>query len=421
VAAVETLSGRRKIYYGWWLLGGAVVAMAIGSGVSFWSLTLYVEPLEREFGWSRAQVTGAVSVSVGASGLFGPVVGRWIDTRGPRSAILVGALLTAGSYVLMSTTSSLWQWYLFSAINAVFRTMMFFLPFQALVSRFFDRRRGLALAILGTGFSLGGFAVVPIVALVIDRVGWVGSFLVSAAIITAVFVPIGLLLVRNSPAEVGQWPDGEKREASQGAPPPPTGMTLSEAIRTPNFWLLAAAVTLFFYGMFGWMIHQVPFYESAGLSTRTAALIVATSAGLGIFTRLAFGFVVDSVRSMEAAALVLAATLFGAMLTLSITTSPFGIALFLLFWIIGAGGGPMMEALLLTRAFGVKHFATIFGVFIVVETAGQVISPVLAGAIYDWTSSYDVVLAMWMGTFALSAALFALAARLPRPLARVQP
>jgi hypothetical protein len=103
------------------------------------------------------------------------------------------------------------------------------------------------------------------------------------------------------------------------------------------------------------------------------------------------------------------------MLTLSITTEPAGLILFLAFWIVGAGGGPMMEAVLLTRAFGVKHFATIFGVFIVVETAGQVISPVLAGGIYDATGSYDVVLAMWMATFATSAALFLLAARLPRP------
>ncbi|MEZ4482511.1 MAG: MFS transporter [Dehalococcoidia bacterium] len=124
----DVLTGRRKVYYGWWLLAGAVVAMAVGSGVSFWSLTLYVEPLEREFGWSRAEVTGAISVSVGAAGLFGPLVGRWIDIRGPRTVILIGAVLTAASYLLMSTTSNLWQWYLYSSINSVFRTMMFFLP-----------------------------------------------------------------------------------------------------------------------------------------------------------------------------------------------------------------------------------------------------------------------------------------------------
>ncbi len=411
----DVLTGRRKVYYGWWLLAGAVVAMAVGSGVSFWSLTLYVEPLEREFGWSRAEVTGAISVSVGAAGLFGPLVGRWIDIRGPRTIILIGAALTAASYLLMSTTTNLWQWYLYSSINSVFRTMMFFLPFQALISRFFDRRRGLALGILGTGFSLGGFLIVPLMAQLIDRFDWNGSFLGSGIIIIAIFMPIGFLLVKDTPADAGTFIDGDiplDRTAPLAAA---TGMRLGEAMRTPFFWVVALAVTLFFYGMFGWLVHQVPFYESVGMSTATGSLIVAMGAGLGIFTRLGFGIVVDRVASIELAGMVLAACLFGALSTLWLSTGPVAVGIFLAFWVVGAGGGPMLEALILTRAFGVAHFATIFGVFIVVETLGQVTSPVLAGYLYDRTGSYDVVLTMWMTTFCVASALFFVASRMPRP------
>jgi len=411
----DVLTGRRKVYYGWWLLAGAVVAMAVGSGVSFWSLTLYVEPLEREFGWSRAEVTGAISVSVGAAGLVGPLVGRWIDIRGPRTIILIGAALTAASYLLMSTTTNLWQWYLYSSINSVFRTMMFFLPFQALISRFFDRRRGLALGILGTGFSLGGFLIVPLMAQLIDRFDWNGSFLGSGIIIIAIFMPIGFLLVKDTPADAGTFIDGDiplDRTAPLAAA---TGMRLGEAMRTPFFWVVALAVTLFFYGMFGWLVHQVPFYESVGMSTATGSLIVAMGAGLGIFTRLGFGIVVDRVASIELAGMVLAACLFGALSTLWLSTGPVAVGIFLAFWVVGAGGGPMLEALILTRAFGVAHFATIFGVFIVVETLGQVTSPVLAGYLYDRTGSYDVVLTMWMTTFCVASALFFVASRMPRP------
>ncbi|MCA9828951.1 MAG: MFS transporter [Dehalococcoidia bacterium] len=411
----DVLTGRRKVYYGWWLLAGAVVAMAVGSGVSFWSLTLYVEPLEREFGWSRAEVTGAISVSVGAAGLFGPLVGRWIDIRGPRTVILIGAVLTAASYLLMSTTSNLWQWYLYSSINSVFRTMMFFLPFQALISRFFDRKRGLALGILGTGFSLGGFLIVPLMAQLIDRFDWNGSFLGSGIIIIAIFMPIGFLLVKNTPADAGTFIDGDIPLDRTAPLATATGMRLGEAVRTPFFWVVALAVTLFFYGMFGWLVHQVPFYESVGMSTATGSLIVAMGAGLGIFTRLGFGIVVDRVASIELAGMVLAACLFGALGTLWLSTGPVAVGIFLAFWVVGAGGGPMLEALILTRAFGVAHFATIFGVFIVVETLGQVTSPVLAGYLYDRTGSYDVVLTMWMTTFCVASALFFVASRMPRP------
>ncbi|MCA9822936.1 MAG: MFS transporter, partial [Dehalococcoidia bacterium] len=337
------------------------------------------------------------------------------DIRGPRTVILIGAVLTAASYLLMSTTSNLWQWYLYSSINSVFRTMMFFLPFQALISRFFDRKRGLALGILGTGFSLGGFLIVPLMAQLIDRFDWNGSFLGSGIIIIAIFMPIGFLLVKNTPADAGTFIDGDIPLDRTAPLATATGMRLGEAVRTPFFWVVALAVTLFFYGMFGWLVHQVPFYESVGMSTATGSLIVAMGAGLGIFTRLGFGIVVDRVASIELAGMVLAACLFGALGTLWLSTGPVAVGIFLAFWVVGAGGGPMLEALILTRAFGVAHFATIFGVFIVVETLGQVTSPVLAGYLYDRTGSYDVVLTMWMTTFCVASALFFVASRMPRP------
>ncbi|KKL65810.1 hypothetical protein LCGC14_2151270, partial [marine sediment metagenome] len=204
----STTGGKRNTFYGWWILAGSVVAMALGSGVSFWSFGLYIEPLETEFGWSRTEVTLGFSVSLLVSGLIGPLVGRWVDARGPRSAIVVGATLTGATYLLLATTSELWQWYAYQSINAVFRQLMFFIPFQALISRWFDRRRGIALGILGTGFSLGGFVVVPLMRVVIDAYGWDGSFIFSGIVTVAVLVPMGLLLVRNSPADIGAAVDG---------------------------------------------------------------------------------------------------------------------------------------------------------------------------------------------------------------------
>lgn len=389
--------------------------MALGSGVSFWSFGLYVEPLEAEFGWSRAEVSAGFSIGLLVSGLIGPFVGRAIDVRGARVVILVGAVLTAVTYVLLATTDSLWQWYVYSSINAIFRQMMFFIPFQALVSRWFDRRRGVALSVLGSGFSLGGFVVVPIMGFVIEQVGWDGSFVFSAVAIAVVFLPIGLFLVKNSPADVGAMVDGDPAPADGQAPPMVGGISLGRALRTPNFWLLAAALMLFFYGMFGWLVHQIPFYESEGLSRRTASLIVATAAGGSIVARLLFGIVADRIRRFEYAAIGLAGMLLAALLTLLLNTGPAGIAVFLMFWIAGASAGPMMEAMLLTRTFGVAHFATILGAVVVVETGGQILSPTIAGAIYDRTGSYDWALVMFICTFTASAVLFTVAARLPSP------
>jgi sugar phosphate permease len=412
-----TPSGRRKVFYGWWLLAGSVVAMALGSGVSFWSFGLYISPLEEEFGWSRAEVSLGFSVSLLIGGLTGPFIGRWIDARGPRLAIIVGATLTAATYILLATTSELWQWYAYNSLNAVSRQMMFFIPFQALISRWFDRRRGIALGILGTGFSLGGFVVVPLLRLVIDQVGWDGAFIISGIAVVGVFVPIGLLLVRNSPADVGAVPDGEpptKDEPYQARAL--TGLTLGRVLSTPLFWVLAFAMMLFFYGLFGWLVHMVPFYESVGVSRGVAAALVSIAAGFGIVTRLAFGLLADRIRRIETVAMGMLAFLMAGVTALLLDSGTAGIAVFIVFWVVGSGGGPLLEPLLLTRAFGLAHFGAILGAFIVVETIGFIISPALAGVIFDSTGSYDWVLVMFLGAFAASFALFYLAARLPHPV-----
>jgi MFS family permease len=173
--------------------------------------------------------------------------------------------------------------------------------------------------------------------------------------------------------------------------------------------------------MFGWLVHQVPFYEAAGISRLTAATIVSVAAGLSIVSRLVVGVIADRISHFEVAGLFLALSLMGGMTTLMISTSPVAIGIFLVFWIIGTAGGPMMEALLLTRAFGIAHFATILGAVAVVETLGQIISPTLAGAIYDATGSYDWMLVLFLSTFAGSFALFLVALRLPRPVASLAP
>ena len=410
---------RPGIYYGWWLLAASVVAMAFGSGFSFWSFGLYISPLESQFGWNRTEVSIGFSIALAASGVASPLVGHLIDTRGPRSSILIGTTLSCLSFLLLAQTHSLWQWYAFNGINAVFRQMMFFIPFQTLVSRWFDARRGVALSILGVGFSMGGFAVVPLMRFVIDRFDWEGAFYFSSLATALVFLPVGLLVVRNSPAEMGLPVDGHRvrRRATHVPTKAGPSIPLSRALRTPLFWMIALGLSLMFYGMFGWTVHQVPFWESHGFSRETGALFVSAGAGIGILFRLSLGVIPDRIPRFELAGMAFTACLAFCMLTLLILgATPAGISIYLAFYIVGGAGGPMIEALLLTRAFGVTHFATLLGVVVVVETIGQIISPTVAGAIYDSTGSYDGALLMFVCTFALSFTMFLIALRTPRPI-----
>ena len=407
----------RSISYGWWLLAAAVLAQAVLTGVSFWSFGLYIQPLEGEFGWSRAQVSLGFSIALLISGLIAPFVGKAVDVYGPRRVIIIGAASSAASYLLLTTTSALWEWYVFQSINAVFRQMIFFIPFTALIAIWFDRRRGAAIGILTTGFALGGAVLVPIMRVIIDAVDWDGSFLVSAALVGAIFLPLGLL-IRNRPADTRSAVDGGPRSAAAStASSPPASLTLGQALRTPIFWLIAFAIAMLFYGLFGWTVHAIPYYESVGISPGWAAALFSIASGGSMLTRLAFGFLADRLGNIEAAGAGLTACLVLAMLVLFATGgSTLGVALFLPLFMIGAGGGPLLELLLLTRAFGVANFGTILGAVAVVETIGLVMSPTAAGAIFDATGEYDWALMMLAGAFGASSVLFWVAGRRRRPI-----
>ncbi len=192
--------------------------MTVVSGLAAWSLGLYVGPLEDEFGWSRAQVSVGFSLGILTAGLAGPMIGKWVDRFGPRSAVMIGAILSAVTFQLLASTGSLWQWYLFSAINAATRQMMFFIPFQALTSRWFDRRRGAALSLLGIGFSLGGFLVLPLLAFVIELTDWRGGFIFSGVLSAALVLPLAAFVIRDDPT-TEEWEEfGEARERGGASP-----------------------------------------------------------------------------------------------------------------------------------------------------------------------------------------------------------
>jgi sugar phosphate permease len=302
---------------------------------------------------------------------------------------------------------------------------MFFIPFQALVGQWFRRKRGVALSVLGSGFSIGGFAILPLMALMIETLGWRGAYLFSGALVAAFFLPAGLFILRNRPSDVGQYVDGDSEAdalpaAAAALAEDDRSIPLRQALRMPLFWVLAFGFMFLFFGMMGWMVHQVPFYESEGMSRGTAALIVSLSAGASVIARLSMGFVADRIKRFEVVVIGLLGLMLLAMGTLLVSTAPPAIALFLFFWVIGASCGPMVESLVLIKSFGMRYFGSILGACLVVETLGQIMSPSLAGTIYDDTGSYDGALIMFMCTFAAGMVLFAIAARM-RPGSHREP
>jgi sugar phosphate permease len=411
----EAVSGR--VFYGWWIVGAMLVALMVGSGLTFWSFTVYIPPLEAEFGWSRAQVSSAFSVGVIVAGLSAPFVGRAIDRVGARRSIAWGSVGLFITFLLFSRVQALWQYLAVFGLQAFFTTWVMGLPFQWLLTQWFVRRRGLALGIATAGFGLGGSVILPLITLTIDRWGWRTSYVIAGFVVLALYLPLAALLLRNRPGELGLYPDGADA-------PPPEALTagsrgrawsLTELLRSRQFWLLAAAQTFFFGALDSFALHSVPFFASEGRSATFGATVIAAASLIRTPARVVAGWALDKLPSLTMTAVVVALLQAFCIGLLVVDTTTSTLVVFVILWGLGGAFGPLLLSLTAARVFGTASFATVSGALFAVEAPASVVLPPLGGLLYDRQGSYDLAFTIYALTFALSAVAWWLFSLVPAP------
>ena len=413
---------RRKLYYGWWVLFGMVVAMVVAEGVTFGSFGAYVLPLEDHFGWSRAQVSLGFSVTVGVVGATAPLIGRLIDVVGPRRLMLIGAPLCCVSFVLLAFMSELWQWYVYMGISAISLGCIAYIPAQALAVRWFDDHRAVATSLIGASVWMGQLVMLPLVQLLISRLGWEDAFIYSGIMIVGAYA-VAFVLVRDQPPPGGErahaHPAAVEADAALSTAPEVSlaGLTAREALRTKLFWLLVFGLMAIFFVVFGWLSQAHPYYQSVGYSDSRAALIVSITAGAAVIWLLAAGSQLERIRRPEGIAAVGSLFVAGSMITLYlIGGNDGGTALHVVLYVLGFATVPPLEALMISRAFGLSNFATILGTGFMFETIAIFFSPLVAGSIFDNTGSYDDALLLYAICAAASAVIFIAALRVQQPM-----
>jgi MFS family permease len=410
---VTNVVGRlRAVYPGWWVALGSSLSLGVVAGTTFWAFGLLPAPLEAEFGWSRSAIAAAVSLTLLVSGLASPLVGRLVDRHGPRAVILAGSAATAAVFALLPRVEQLWQLFVLLALLAFLRTWIFYVPFTTLVTRWFVRRRATAMGIATSGFGLGGLVFLPLIAEVVDRVGWRASFVLGAVLVLLVNGAF-VLLVRDAPPE--RWAGHERGDAAPSRSATEGVWAVERAgaaMRAPAFWLMAGGFALFFFAQWAFLFHGPQVLERAGFSARDAALVFGGAAGLGVVLRLTSGALIDRVRRVELLAAGVLCVMAAAVLLLTLGASPPVLVGFALLWGIGSGIGPALEPLLVGRAFGRRHYAVLYGTMDGVDTVVSIPGPWLGGLLLDLSGSYTPVLLLYGAAFLGGAAGFAALARL---------
>ena len=405
------------VYYGWYVLFGMVIALLVAEGVTIGSLSAYVVPLEEHFGWSRAQVSMGFSVTVGTIGLFAPIIGRLIDVVGPRRLMLIGAPVCCAAFVLLAFMTQLWHWYAYLALSSVALGLVAYMPAQALAVRWFDRRRALATSIIGASVWMGQLFMLPLVQLIITRLGWGDAFLYSGMLVVAAYI-VAFIFVRDHPKDHERDAPAAPGMELSTEPVVLSGLTIGQAIRTPLFWTLVLGLMLLYFVVFGWLSQGVPYYQSVGFSDTWSAQIVSLTAGGAVIWLLTAGTQIERFRRPERVASVCALFVCGSLITLYLTGGSVpGVSIAVVLYVIGFAAAPPLEALMLSRAFGLKNFATIMGTAFLFQTIAIVFSPIIAGSIYDRNGNYDLALIIYAICVAASCLVFLVASRLPQPFA----
>ena len=399
----------RRPFYGWWIVLAATVASFLQGSLFLYGLGALFTPIRDDLGWTRTELSLAVSLATLAGGVAGPFMGHLIDRFGPRLLQLIATFSLGLGFILLSQAHSLLIFYavflLFMGIG--YSVSGIGLAPTAAVANWFVRRRGRALGVYSLGYALAGLMSPPFFWL-IETVGWRTSFQV-VGLVTWVLIPLAVFVMRRRPEDYGLFPDGDD------APPPrvdetsavsetssgEVNLTARQAVRTRAFWLLAAGSSLAFLTIAALQVHWTPYMESVGFSRQAAAFFLPLVPLSTVIGRIGFGFLADLWDKRRATALAFTLQA-GAIILLAFldASRPWMVFLFLALWGVGFGGTIVTRMALQGELFGRYSFGLLLGLLSMSSEAGFAFSPLIASLSFDALGTYrPVFLAFAVLTF----------------------
>ena len=407
---LSTSKIKDKLFYGWVV---AIAGLVIGTlifGTRF-SFGVFFKSLEGEFELTRTVTSSIFSVYMLLCPLFA-ILGGWaLDRYGPRSVTFFMGLFSGLSLLLTSQVNSSWQLFITYSLLLAIGTGATYTVVMSTISRWFDRKRGLALGIGSSGGGLGTVVMAPLAAYLIASFDWRIAYIVMG-LITGLVVILLSMLLRKDPSEMGLSPDGvratsdkivmsDKKDEARLV-----SFSLIQAFRTRSFWALSGVWLSFSFCLHLLITHFVPHATDLGVSAAEAAIILGLTGSISIPGRLMMGWVSDKIgRKVSAIACALLQS--GAMVWLAWAQDLWMLYLFAVVYGFAYGGFDSPVTALVGDIFGLRSLGIIIGVLGTGWGIGAAIGPVLGGLVFDVTQTY--FLAFLIGALAMLIAVLCLA------------
>jgi MFS family permease len=365
--------------YAWVIVAVVAVTMTIASGARF-LFGVVLKPLSDEFGWNRAELTGAVMVAMVILSVCQPFVGVLVDRFGPKRVLVTGLLILGLALVPLSFASSLWQIYLlYGVLTSLGLAAASPVMATSLIGRWFQEKRGLAMSMATSGSAFGQLLIVPLAAWIMTMTSWQMTYRVLAVALLAGALPLGLLLLRDGPATAA---GGRVREG---------GVALRAALRSPDFWLLAFGFVVCGWTMAFPNVHFLAYADDMGMSVLHAANTVSVTAVFSIVGSVLLGLAADRYQRTWVLALTYALRGIAFLLLLLLPLNNMIFVYGLVLGISWTATTPLTAAIAADR-YGPQHLGLIFGSLFTFMNLGFGIGAFLDGVIFELSGGYTAAL-----------------------------
>ena len=393
---------RPRLHHGWLVAAVVFLAFTLTVGITQYAFGVFVTELEADLGWSRAEITAAVSFFA-VAGLAAPPVGWLLDRYGARPVMAASLAALALSQLLRPWMTEVWQFYALSAIQFAAMPGAVILSAGRLVGIWFEATRGRAMGLTTMGANVGGVIFASLTALLIAGIGWRASYFLYGLLFAAL-IPIVLVVIRERPAASSTASDGGHASAAAVI----SGASAAQALRSRTFYLVVAALLLAQLTYGSVLPQVVPHLQNVGVSRAEAAAALSTLALFGAMGKVSFGWLTERRPARYVVAASLGCQVAGLGLLLAAGSSS---AFWLAIPVFGLGFGALgaLMPLLVQETFGLRAFGTIFGLVNFAALGGSFVGPLLVGASFDATGSYRSAFIAVSGAFVLSAIIVSFA------------
>jgi MFS family permease len=385
-----------RVFYGVYITLLMLYVLIFTAGMGFYSYQVFIPRFEEEFGWTRLQTVLPAALWAVVYGISGFFVGAWIQRFGIRRVMVSGTIAGAALYLAMSMITNLWHLRIIVMLSGVTVAATTLVPAQTLITLWFNKKRGRAMGFTLMGIGLGGLILPPLVAWLIQQVGWRQTYQITAAATLVLLLPPLLLVLKDKPSDIGEVPDGRSAAAADAeVTHVPTGIPARHAVRTATFWLLFFTYLLQLYVMSAINVNTTAFAEGVGYTPLVAPLFLAFAVGTSVPGRFFYGWLTDRIAPpiLMASAGLLMATSALVLDVLVIRLGMIGSAPIWLFAVLqglGIAGSTVVLPILVGRCFGDLEFGKIQGLVMAGFAIGVIFGGPSAAVIFDATGSYEL-------------------------------